>query len=99
MQTLKFPPPTIVPALNHWSTDKETAFMNQYRWENNNKPAKKSAYFSVPLVQSTTLESLFAPLVDILNCLMDHLRVHRFHTASPMDINKYILVMVFMYSH
>ena len=48
LKTLKFPLLTTVHALNHWSTDKMIAFMNQYWWGNINKVAK-SAYLTNPI--------------------------------------------------
>ena len=46
-ETLKFPFLTTIRALNHWSTDKIKAFMNQFWGENINKAAK-IAYFTCP---------------------------------------------------
>lgn len=40
LEILKFPLLTIAHALNHWSTDKMRAFMNQHCWGNINKATK-----------------------------------------------------------
>ena len=45
LETLKFPLLSTVHALNHWSTEKIVAFMDQYQWGNISK-ATKSAYFT-----------------------------------------------------
>ena len=50
--TVKFLLFTTIHSLNHLSTDKMTAFMNQYWWGNIRK-ATKSAYLTCPIVQST----------------------------------------------
>ena len=41
-ETLKFLLITIVPAINHWSTNKMIAFMNKYWWKNVKKTAKSA---------------------------------------------------------
>ena len=91
LETLKFPLLTIVHALNHWSTEKIIAFMDQYWWGNINK-ATKSAYLTCPTCPNTAQESLFIQLLDILNRLTDHSRFGKwisYNSLQLMDINMF----------
>ena len=57
-ETLKLPLLSTVHALNHWSTDKMIAFMNQY-WRGNINKTTKMPTSLVPLVLNITHRSLF----------------------------------------
>ena len=68
--------------------------MNQYWWGNINKAEekKKKPTSLVPLVWSTTQESLFILLLDILNCLKFHLRSGKwisYNWIHLMDISMF----------
>ena len=86
-------------ALSHLSTDKMIAFMNQSCREILIRPQKIPTSLAL-LVQSTTQESLLVQPLDILNCLMDHLRFGKWNSYGfphLMCIN--VLVMIFILSH
>lgn len=78
-QILKFPLLTPVCALNHWSTDKTIAFINQ-KWQGNDNKATKSAYLTCPT----------CPKYIPGKCV----RTNGFPTASPVSHGyKHVLVM------
>lgn len=98
LETLKFPLLTTEHALNHSSTDKMTAFMNQYWWRNINKAAK-SAYLSCPTCPKYKTPAHSAPRHFILPngplevWQMDFIQLPLSHGY------KYVLVTVCMFSH
>ena len=99
-EALKFPVLTIVHAINHWSTDKMIAFVNQYWWENINK-ATKSAYLTCSIYLKynpgkpvcTALRHFKLPNGPFEVWQTDFIQLPLSHGY------KYVLVMVCMLSH
>ena len=99
LETLKFSPLTTVHALNHWSTDKMIAFMNQYWW-GNSKKAAKSTYLTCPIYPKHNPGKLVCnsgqfklPNGPLEVWQMDFIQF------LPSRGCKYVLVMVCMFSH
>ena len=88
-ETLSFPLLTIVHALNHWSTDKMVAFINQY-WLGTINKAAKTAYLTYPICLKYNPRKHVCTAPKISNCLMEHSRSGRwisYNCVCLMDIN------------